>query len=84
MGWTYGEVRKNGYLWKNLEMDKKFSHRLVGLHHMLRSEGTEVCIKDGTATRRAVIPPLLFNLYITDIYDKVMGKSVNFANDGTV
>ena len=51
---------------------------------MLRSEGTEVCIKDGTATRRAVIPPLLFNLYITDIYDKVMGKSVNFANDGTV
>lgn len=32
----------------------------------------------------AVISPLLFNLYITDIYDKVMGRSVKFADDGTV
>jgi ribonuclease HI len=40
---------------------------------------TEVGLPQGS-----VISPLLFNLYIQDIYSRVTGENVKFADDGTI
>ena len=84
--WRYGLLAKlhdMGITGKICGWLQSFLESRQAFCYMKGSDKTKFCTMLGLS-QGSVLSPLLFNLFINDIYALEKGKKVKFADDGTI